>query len=61
MAIKCRLIKALNLCKLRNYVTWEYSKHVKPNTVVSDFINIMKTTFDLNFNLYQALKPHGYT
>ena len=36
-------------------------KHVKPNTVVSDFINIMKTTFDLNFNLYQALKPHGYT
>ena len=26
------------------------------NTVVGDNINIMKTTFDLNFDFYQALK-----
>ena len=25
------------------------------------YINTMKTTFDLNFDLYQALKQHGYT
>ena len=30
-------------------------------TVVGDNINIMKTTFDLNFDFYQAFKQHGYT
>ena len=30
------------------------------NTVVGDNINIMKMTFDLNFDLYQAFKQHGY-
>ena len=30
-------------------------------TVVGDNINIMKTTFELNFNFYQAFKQHGYT
>ena len=30
-------------------------------TVVSDNINIMKTTFELNFDFYQAFKQHGYT
>ena len=30
-------------------------------TVVGDNINIMKTTFDLNFNFYQAIKQQGYT
>ena len=30
-------------------------------TVVSDYFNQMKTTFDLNFDLYQAFKQHGYT
>ena len=30
-------------------------------TVVGDNINIMKTTFELNFDLYQAFKQHGYT
>ena len=30
-------------------------------TVVGYYINIMKTTFDFNFNLYQALKQHLYT
>ena len=29
-------------------------------TVVCDYINIMKTTFDLNFDLYQAFKQHQY-
>ena len=29
--------------------------------VVSDNINIMKTTFELNFDFYQAFKQHGYT
>ena len=28
-------------------------------TVVGDYINIMKTTFDFNFDLYQALKQQG--
>ena len=30
-------------------------------TVVGDNINIMKTTFEFNFNLYQAFKQHRYT
>ena len=30
-------------------------------TVVGDNTNIMKTTFDLNFDLFQAFKQHGYT
>ena len=29
------------------------------STVVGDYINIIKTTFDLNFYLYQAFKQHG--
>ena len=33
----------------------------KKFTVVGDYINIMKTTFDLNIDLYQAFKQHGYT
>ena len=31
------------------------------STVLGDVINTMKTTFDLNFNLYQIVKQHGYT
>ena len=30
-------------------------------TVVGENINIMKTTFELNFNFYQAFKQQGYT
>ena len=30
-------------------------------TVVGDNINIMKTTFELNFDFYHAFKQHGYT
>ena len=29
--------------------------------VVGDYINIMKTTFDLNLDFYQAFRQHGYT
>ena len=31
------------------------------HTMVGDNINIMKTTFDFNFSLYQAFIQHGYT
>ena len=31
------------------------------NTVVVDYINTMKTTFDFNFDLHKAVKQHGYT
>ena len=30
-------------------------------TVVGDNINIMKTTFECNFDLYQTFKQNGYT
>ena len=29
--------------------------------MVGDYINIMKTTFDFNFSLCQAVIQHGYT
>ena len=35
--------------------------HKVYSTVVGDNINIMKTTFELNFNFYQAFKQQGYT
>ena len=37
--------------------------YLEPNlcTVVGDNINITKTTFELNFDFYQAFKQHGYT
>ena len=31
------------------------------NAMVGDVINTVKTTFDFNFDLYQPVKPHGYT
>ena len=30
-------------------------------TVVGDYIDIMKTTFESNFDSYQAYKQHGWT
>ena len=30
-------------------------------TVVGDYFNIMKTTYDSNFDSYHAFKQHGYT
>ena len=32
----------------------------KSYTVVGDYINTMKTTFDFSFDLNQAVKQHGY-
>ena len=44
--MKVNLIDALDLfCEL--------------TTVVGDNINIRKTTFELNFDIYQAFKQHG--
>ena len=34
---------------------------LQESTVVGDYINTMKTTFDFNFDLYQAFKHRGYT
>ena len=31
------------------------------NTVLSDYINTIKTTFDFNFDLNHAVKQRGYT
>ena len=41
----------------------EMSKNCTPwdCTLVGDNINIMKTTFELNFDFYQTFKQHGYT
>jgi len=30
------------------------------NTVVGDYIKIMKTTFNFNFDFHQGFKQHGY-
>jgi len=38
-----------------------FVKKIQASTVVGDYINIMKITFDFNFDLYQAFKQHGYT
>ena len=43
-----------------NYIFTE-KVFVKFTTVVCENIDIMKTTFDLNLNFYQAFKQHGYT
>ena len=37
------------------------NQHMHQTTVASDNINIMKTTFELIFDFYQAFKQHGYT
>ena len=34
---------------------------IKTMKTTSDFIKTMKTTSDFNFDLYQAVKEHGYT
>ena len=34
---------------------------VNPDTMVGDYINTLKTTFDFSLSLYQAVKQHGYT
>ena len=34
---------------------------IRVYSVVGVYINIMNTSFDLNFDLYQAFKQHAYT
>ena len=41
------------VCLTSLYNAFEYS------TVVSDYINTMKTTFDFNFDFYKAVKQHA--
>ena len=48
-----------NKIKLSLIIEASVSK-IPTNTVVADYININKA-FDLNSNLYQAFKEHGYT
>ena len=44
-----------------NFILYIFiTKAVILHTVVVVFINTMKTTFDLNFDFYQAFKHHGY-
>ena len=49
------------------HLNTEYPRHLiikklgKQHTVVGDNINIIKTTFELNFDFLQAFKQHGYT
>ena len=38
-----------------------YQKFFAFTIVVRDYINTVKTTLDFNFDLYQAIKQHGYT
>ena len=40
---------------------WSSMTYLDINTVVGDNINIMKTTYELNFDFYQAFKQNGYT
>ena len=51
------LEKSRNSCVCNNF----HSIVVLLRTVLGDNINIMKTTFELNFDFYQAFKQHGYT
>ena len=38
-----------------------FPKFCSEGTVVGDYINTIKMTFDFNFDLYQAVKHHEYT
>ena len=48
------LHKRLNLLR-------KFDREKHPTTMVGDFINTMKTTFEFNINLNLAVKQHGYT
>ena len=48
--------------KTKNKDTEKHSAEIFfKTTVVGDNINIIKTTFELNFDFYQTLKQHGCT
>ena len=43
------------------FCTFKKCEYLVVSTVVGKYINTMKTTFDLNFDFYQAVKLHEYT
>ena len=50
------------ILKIFRFLDWFYDFDlIFSYTVVGDFINIIKTTFNFNFELYSAFKQHGYT
>ena len=53
--------QGIKLLKLRNKNFFNLFSVPHSNTVVGDYINTMKTTFDFNFDLYQAFTQHRYT
>ena len=54
----CSQKKSPKICflSLQTFLNKDYGS----TTVVGNNINIMKTTFELNFDFYQAFKQHGY-
>ena len=46
--------------KILSKILSSFFSLILTSTVVGDYINTMKTTFDLNFDVYQAVKQHGY-
>ena len=42
------------------FLVWITNKKTYPS-VASDYIDIIKRTFNFNFNWNQAVKQHGYT
>ena len=52
----------IKLClQIQPQINGSTEKYKGVCTVVNVYINAMKTTFDFNFDFYQALKQHGYT
>ena len=55
MSILCFNILSLYILRFPLWIIFRIT------TVVGEFINIMKTTLDFNFDLYQAFKKPGFT
>ena len=53
------IIKIFVILSIVNLLS--FPKFCSEGTVVGDYINTIKMTFDFNFNLYQAVKQHEYT
>ena len=55
----------LQFILLFNHIIWSYIFYPTIlsfyHTMVGDYINTIKTIFNFNFDLYQAVKQHGYT
>ena len=54
----CTLLSLITILIISlHFFSWKRTSF----TVVGDFINTMKMTFDFNFELYQAAQQHEYT